>query len=114
MKTIEGRANNAWFDYQYTGGPTFERIFKDGFKAGAESERDRLTKWRDPKEELPEDGKCVLIRAVDQLDNEALYMGSWEGDRYITDLGLAFGNDFDDESVPDMNIKAIGWRPIHE
>lgn len=70
------------------------------------------TCWIDPKEELPENGKCVLIKAVDQLDNETLYMGSWEGDRYITDLGLVFGNDFDDESVPDMNIKAIGWREI--
>lgn len=74
--------------------------------------RAELIRYHDPKEELPENGECVLIKAVDQLDNEALYMGSWEGDRYITDLGIVFGNDFDDESVPDMNIKAIGWREI--
>lgn len=73
---------------------------------------EKLTRWNDPKEVLPKNGECVLIKVVDQLDNEALYMGSWEGDRYITDFGLVFGNDFDDESVPDMNIKAIGWREI--
>ena len=31
MKTIEERANNAWFDYEYSGAPTFERVFKDGY-----------------------------------------------------------------------------------
>lgn len=43
METIEERANNAWFDYEYTGIPTFERVFKDGFKTEVQSEHDKLT-----------------------------------------------------------------------
>lgn len=30
----------------------------------------------------------------------------------MTDGGLVFGTDFDNESMPDMNVKVIGWREI--
>lgn len=121
MKTIEERAKEyvakSWSDIPVgdfnEDHVTFENIVTEAYFAGAQSEHAELTHWHDPKEELPEEGECVLIKAVDELGNEALYMGSWEGDRYITDLGLVFGNDFDNESVPDMNIKVIGWRKIH-
>ena len=46
------------------------------------------------------------------LDNKAIYLGSREGVEYMTDGGLVFGTDFDDKSMPDMNVKVIGWREI--
>ena len=30
----------------------------------------------------------------------------------MTDGGLVFETDFDDKSMPDMNVKVIGWREI--
>ena len=54
MKTIEERANAACSDYEYREGELYSTCFMDGFSAGAQSERDELTRWRDPKEELPE------------------------------------------------------------
>lgn len=71
-----------------------------------------LTRWRNPKKELPKNNVCVLLKVVNQLDNEAIYLGSREGIEYITDGGLVFGTDFDNESMPDMNVKVIGWREI--
>lgn len=84
------------------------------FTAGADWMRAELTRWHDPKEELPKNNVCVLLKVVDQLDNEAIYLGSREGIEYMTDGGLVFGTDFDNELMPDMNVKVIGWRDIHE
>lgn len=53
MKPIEERANAAWSDYEYREGELYSTCFMDGFSAGAQSERDELTRWRDPKVELP-------------------------------------------------------------
>ncbi|WP_138265308.1 hypothetical protein [Alistipes shahii] len=74
--------------------------------------RKKLTRWHDPKEEPPRNNVCVLLKVVDQLDNKAIYLGSREGVEYMTDGGLVFGTDFDDKSMPDMNVKVIGWREI--
>lgn len=74
--------------------------------------RRELTRWHDPKEEPPKNNVCVLLKVVDQLDNETIYLGSREGIEYMTDGGLVFGTDFDNESMPDMNVKVIGWREI--
>lgn len=63
MEPIDERANNAWFDYEYTEAPTLENMFKDGFKAGVESERDRPTKWNDPNKP-PQHEKRVIVDAV--------------------------------------------------
>ena len=78
--------------------------------------REEMTRWHDPKEELPEVGVCVLIKTINPDGDNAIYMGSWEGDRYITDLGYAFGNSFEDQfdCVGVLDVKAIGWREIHE
>ena len=83
-----------------------------GFVNGARYMRKELTRWHDPKEDPPRNNVCVLLKVVDQLDNEAIYLGSREGVEYMTDGGLVFGTDFDDKSMPDMNVKVIGWREI--
>lgn len=113
MKTIEEKAK----DYAIACYPSMSDVrlqCEMHFEAGAEWMRKELTRWRDPKEVLPEIGKCVLIKVVDQLENEAIYLGSREGDEYMLDgMGdFAVGAYFDDESMPDMNIKVIGWREI--
>ena len=82
------------------------------FEEGAAWMQVELTRWHDPKKEQPKNNVCVLLKVVDQLDNEAIYLGSREGIEYMTDGGLVFGTDFDNESMPDMNIKIIGWREI--
>ena len=84
------------------------------YLAGAKAERKELARWHDPKKEQPKNNVCVFLKVVDNLDNEAIYLGSREGIEYITDGGLVFGTDFDNESMPDMNVKVIGWREIHE
>lgn len=81
-------------------------------KEGAAWMQVELTRWHDPKKEPPKNNVCVLLKVVDQLDNETIYLGSREGIEYMTDGGLVFGTDFDNESMPDMNVKVIGWREI--
>lgn len=78
------------------------------FLAGAEW----ADEWIPVEDELPEENVCVLLKVADELDNEAIYLGSREGDEYMTDGGLVFGTDFDNVSMPDMNVKVVGWRPI--
>lgn len=108
MEPIDERANNAWFDYQYTGGPTFERIFKDGFKAGAESEHDMLTKWNDPKEP-PQLYENVLVK----------YYGA-DGCEHIAVAWRAIGDSAGYNYIisrTDVTINSqdvIGWREIPE
>lgn len=65
-----------------------------------------------PEKGAAKNNVCVLLKVVDQLDNETIYLGSREGIEYMTDGGLVFGTDFDNESMPDMNVKVIGWREI--
>lgn len=64
MKPIEERANAAWSDYEYREGELYSTCFIDGFSAGAQSERDELTRWRDPKVELPNDNRDVLVKTT--------------------------------------------------
>ena len=64
MKPIEERANAAWSDYEYREGELYSTCFMDGFSAGAQSERDELTRWRDPKVELPNDNRDVLVKTT--------------------------------------------------
>lgn len=64
MKTIGERANAAWSDYEYREGELYSTCFMDGFSAGAQSERDELTRWRDPQVELPNDNRDVLVKTT--------------------------------------------------
>jgi hypothetical protein len=104
MEPIDERANNAWFDYQYTGTPTFECIFKDGFKTGVQSECEGLTRWHDPKEELPEDDRDVLVKTTLCRKYCIAFYKAGEARNYHWHES---NGALDDDMV-------IGWRPIHE
>ncbi|WP_290433512.1 MULTISPECIES: hypothetical protein [Bacteroidales] len=75
-----------------------------GFIAGAQSEHEELTRWHDPKEELPDDGQevlCVTKRrcntfSVLQHDN----YGWWQ---YIP---------FEGGGWCEYDGEVIGWREI--
>lgn len=69
--------------------------------------RRELTRWHDPKEEQPENNVCVLIKVADKFGNSAIYLGSREGNEYLTDGGFEFEIDCNDESSSEM--KVIGW-----
>ena len=104
MKPIEERANAAWSDYEYREGELYSTCFIDGFSAGAQSERDELTRWRDPKVELPNDNRDVLVKTT--LCREyciAFYKANGgRNHRWHENNGS-----LDDDMV-------IGWRPILE
>lgn len=73
--------------------------------AQAEAEQNELTRWHDPKEELPENTMRVIVCA--QLPNDAILItGGWYG----TDPGEAGWN----IDINWKNLKVIGWRHIHE
>ncbi len=72
--------------------------------------RRELTRWHDPKEEQPENNVCVLIKVADKFGNSAIYLGSREGNEYLTDGGFEFEIDCNDESSSEM--KVVGWREI--
>ncbi len=75
------------------------------FIEGAYSEREELTRWRDPKVELPEDKIRVLVKA-DVGVVCAIHMGHGE---FILDTGVVGYIDADED---ECNV--IGWRPIWE
>lgn len=49
------------------------------FEEGAAWMQVELTRWHDSKKEPPKNNVCVLLKVVDQLDNETIYLGSREG-----------------------------------
>lgn len=102
MKTIEERANAAWSDYEYREGELYSTCFIDGFSAGAQSERDELTRWRDPKEELPPVGKIVLVKIIFGSGYTLAKRGD-EGWWYV---------DSEEWAMSDKQV--IGWLPIYE
>lgn len=109
MKTIEERAK----DYSYSHGNLYmdsaeeEEIYRgdlvEAFIAGAKSERNELTRWHDPKNELSENSMRVIVCA--QLPNGArLITGGWYG----ADPGeIGWNIDIDWKE-----LEVIGWRPI--
>ena len=70
--------------------------------------RDELTRWRDPKEDLPEGNTNVIIRYL--ADKEGICTGCynlkkerWElNDMYLSHLSYK------------VHIHVLAWRPIHE
>lgn len=67
------------------------------------SEREEFTRWNDPKEELPEPHKQVLVKLSWNYDTP-IYAG-----KFSPLLGWTFC--LTDSPIP-ANI--IGWREIHE
>ncbi len=80
-------------------------VVENAFIIGARSEREELTRWRDPKVELPEDKIRVLVKA-DVGVVCAIHMGHGE---FILDTGVVGYIDADED---ECNV--IGWRPIWE
>lgn len=110
MKTIEERAT----DYACDDGVMpdsydcescfniYGKCTRDAYIAGANSEHKELTRWHDPKEELPPAEKIVLVKstygcgyALAERDDEGWLLAppeEWE--------------------LPANQV--IGWREIHE
>lgn len=71
-----------------------------GFIAGAQSEREELTRWRDPNEP-PEHTNTVLLKLESETGCNS----------YIT-RRFMFGKIWGKPIC--FGCKVVGWRPIHE
>lgn len=114
MKTIEERANEEWDNYEYRDGNLYRNCFIDGFMAGAKSERSELLRWHDPKKELPEQNKLVLLKA-----DEGICTGSWWGGIEFGVYGDGFSrglirNKIKESEDDGYTCRIISWRHIHE
>lgn len=75
------------------------------FRAGWDAAVKELTRWRDPKEELPEDGIAVIVklygkgRCVATFASQFPTRSRW--------FGLCSDLELEDDEV-------LGWRPIIE
>lgn len=95
MKTIEERAK------EYTA-KCHGQNTEWGFIAGAQSEHEELTRWHDPKVELPEIGKDVLFRIEFPSTNIFSYqVGRLQDNGRVKLPRIEFGD-------------IVGWREIHE
>ena len=70
------------------------------FEDGAKSENAELTRWHDPKEELPEHRKQVLAKTDTENYDVAYYSDNVDG--WIANDGIY------------NTAQIIGWREIHE
>lgn len=75
------------------------------FIAGAESEHELLTRWNDPKEELPELNHMVLTKwkYKKYRGSDIIFVGRFNGEEWGSHAILA----------PEL-FSIIGWREIHE
>ena len=78
----------------------FKEQIKRAFIAGAKSQHAELTRWHDPKQELPSPGQPVIICTSPKIYFLASYDAEF-GDWFTGDS--AFGR-----------CEIIGWREIHE
>lgn len=85
---------------------TFENIVIDAYVTGAMTEISELLKWRDPKVELPNYYKTVLIKYL--KDGLYRYATAWlavsDNDEYLWTI------DETDVIINDKNVHF--WRPI--
>lgn len=94
MKSIEERAKE--YEKKYYDGAALE--CRLAFIRGAQSERAELTRWHDPKEELPEDRTHVLAKTT---------RGNFEVVFYDHRMEIWY-------SVSSTYRTVLGWREIHE
>lgn len=109
MKTIEERIQeyvaNAWVELDQFNEDhvTFENIVTSACVVGANFEYEELTRWSDPKEELPQNGQLVLCKTSDKkLPFVTVKYDCSEWWIYVYPGWTSIGH------------KIIGWRPIHE
>lgn len=110
MKTIEERVDEYTREHMYQGGYDIEDV-RTAYIDGMLAEHEMLTRWHDPKEEMPTENLCVLIKTTDG-QQERLYIGSREGDTWMADGGYVFVTN--PASVIGFDGVVIGWREIHE
>jgi hypothetical protein len=105
MKTIEERAEE-WVDSpEAAAHPYNRRGMIDAYIAGSKAKYEELTRWHDPKEELPEKYKDVEIKT----DKGKVSVCNMD----LDELGRRFWNvSRTNYMIPDANI--LGWREIHE
>lgn len=112
MKTIEERATEYACDGCMPNGCECDSCYNihgkcehDAYIAGAKSEREELTRWHDPKEEMPEERRDVEVKT----DKGKVSVCNMD----LDELGHRFWNvSRTNYMIPDANI--IGWREIHE
>lgn len=78
---------------------------------GIKCEREELTRWRNPNEELPENNSCVLMKVSDG-EHERIYLGARQDDVWMCDGGYSFCQNA--EECLGYDGVVIGWRPIYE
>lgn len=73
----------------------------DGFIAGAELMREDLTRWHDPKEELPRDDSTVLCKVARGTETDYLTLVYSRNAWWMFEHGI-------------FRYSVLAWRPIHE
>ncbi|WP_299222223.1 hypothetical protein [uncultured Alistipes sp.] len=104
MKTIEERAKE--YEKKYYDGAASE--CRLAFIRDAQSERAELTRWHDPKEELPPNDARVLCKVTGCAYTEYLVLNWYEN------IWWAYLYNADDEGWHQFFGQVIGWREIHE
>lgn len=109
MKTIEERAEE-WVDSpEAAAHPYNRRGMIDAYIAGSKAKYEELTRWHDPKEELPEYIKVVEVKykAFNKIMMAiAFRLGDlWSGKNKWC---------IDGTSVRIDHENILGWREIHE
>ncbi len=79
----------------------FKEQIKRAFIAGAKSQHAELTRWHDPKDELPWPRQPVIVCTSPKIYSIASYDTEYEC--WFTEDGGACGR-----------CEIIGWREIHE
>lgn len=81
------------------------KIRKEAFDAAEQWLRTQLLRWRDPKEELPEEGVPVLVK---------FHNGTYAVRLRYNHSRLGWGWTFDSVGILTDDSQIIGWRPIEE
>lgn len=103
MKTIDERADMYCREHAYQGGYDLEDV-RTAHISGAEAEHDLLTRWHDPKEELPDGNRDVLIKTTLCTKYHIAFYKANETRNYHWHEN---NGAIDDDMV-------IGWREIQE
>ena len=104
MKTIEEKIEDKIIEFEANRDSSeyYDPGYKTGFKTGAYWMKNELTRWRDPKEELPKVGESVIVKYRTAKNVEKHGIGKY------FDLGI--GNPWIIEGSTGREV--IGWRPI--
>ena len=108
METIDERVDEYTREHMYHGGYDIEDV-RSAYMDGMLAEHDRLTRWHDPKEELPPIYDNVLVKymALDGCEHVAI---AW---RSAGDAGgCTYAISGTGVTINSRNI--VGWREIHE